>query len=639
MSIIIGSAGHIDHGKTALIKALTGIDADRLPEEKRRGITVDLGFAEMTIGDLHCGFVDVPGHERFVKNMLAGASGIDLVMLVIAADEGVMPQTREHFDICRLLGINAGVVVLTKSDLVDSEALEMAKLDAGELVADSFLQNAPVVSVSSRTGAGIDELKAIIQQVSASLSTRDDQLVTRLPIDRSFSMKGFGTVVTGTLASGELTEGDELEILPEKTRIRVRGLQTHGKSVGSAIAGQRVAVNLGGIDHSEIMRGMTLVPCDTLSPTQIIDTDIEVLSDASKPLRSRQRVRIHIGTKESLARMQILNENGEIAAGGKDFAQVRLETPVLTVPGERFIIRSYSPQMTIAGGVVIDAFAEKHRSKQIETVHTFLSGLLSASDDVNKRVHLLVNAAEAEGLNFADIQARTAVRKEIINTAIDLNVGSKTIVEARGRYVSSDEYELLLRSVEKALQDFHKHEPLAKGMSREAVREKLFSFLPLEIFQSAIDTLESSKTIYSDKETIRLITHEQKLSPSEAAFSEKILQLYKTAGLEVPKFEEAMSEAVTAANVAPQKARKLFQMLLDSGEIIKVTEDFYFAKNALDVLAHKLKQFAATTSGRLIDVPKFKDLAGISRKYAIPLLEYFDREHVTSRAGDKRLIL
>jgi len=636
MEVIIGTAGHIDHGKTALIKVLTGIDADRLPEEKKRGITVDLGFAEMTIGDVHCGFIDVPGHERFVKNMLAGASGIDLVMLVIAADEGVMPQTHEHFDICRLLGIKAGVVVFTKADLVENENLELAKLEVVELVSNSFLDNSPIICVSSKTGQGIEQLKTAIQNIAASMPIRKDQLVLRLPIDRSFSMKGFGAVVTGTLASGEICEGDELELLPDGIKVRVRGLQTHGKSLKTAIAGQRVAVNLGGIDHADITRGMTLVPVNTLQPTQIFDAEVEVLLTAAKSLRSRQRVRVHIGTKEVLARIQVLNDKGEIATGEKDFVQIRLESTALAVPDERFIIRSYSPQATIAGGSVIDGFAKKHRRKEIKTVHSFLSELMST--DVAARVRSLVNASGGAGLSFSELQSRTALSKGILEAAIGADLASTSIVASNGRYISSQEFDLLARSAEAAIKDFHARESLAKGMSREALREKLFAFLPIEIFQAVIDSLQSTNRIDLDKEIIRIALYQQKLSPEEAAFREKILSQYRSAGLEVPKLEEAIAEALVGTSLKMSQARKLFQMFLDSGEIVKVTDEFYFVKDALDKLADQLRQFAAMTNDRLIDVPKFKELAGVSRKYAIPLLEYFDREHITVRAGDKRYI-
>ena len=638
MEVIVGTAGHIDHGKTALVKALTGIDADRLPEEKRRGITVDLGFAEMTTGDLHLGFVDVPGHERFVKNMLAGASGIDLVMLVIAADEGVMPQTREHFDICRLLAINAGVIVLTKTDLVDSDTVELAKLAAAELVSDSFLESAPIIGVSARTDDGIGTLKEAIRQIALNLPAHNDHLLTRLPIDRSFSMKGFGAVVTGTLASGEIVEGAEMELLPDVTKVRVRGLQTHGQAARTAGAGRRVAVNLGGIDHAKVTRGMVLVEPNVLHTTQMFDAEVEVLPDASRSLRTRQRVRVHIGTVEALARIQVLNEQEEIAAGGKGLAQIRLEAPVLAVPGERFIIRSYSPQATIAGGSVIDAFGEKHRRRDIHIVRQYLYDLLNVCVDIAATVRLLISAAGTSGLSFAEIQARTAFRSDLLSAAIDANVSAGSIVKADRRYLATVDFERLSRSAETAITDFHRRESLAKGMPRECLREKVFVFLPSEVFQSVILSLEASGKVIADKETIRLRSHERKLSASETAFNEKLRAIYQTAGLEVPKLGDVLSDAAKGTDLAPQNARKLFQMFLDSGEVLKVTDEFYFAKATIDGLVTSLRRFAVTNNERMIDVPTFKEVAGISRKYAIPLLEYLDREHITSRAGDKRLI-
>ncbi|CAN5528824.1 selenocysteine-specific translation elongation factor [soil metagenome] len=638
MDVIVGTAGHIDHGKTALIKALTGIDADRLPEEKRRGITVDLGFAEMSVGDVHFGFVDVPGHERFVKNMLAGASGIDLVLLVIAADEGVMPQTREHFDICRLLGINAGIVVLTKTDLADAETLELAKLDAAELVAGSFLAGAPVVCISSRTGDGIEALKNTIAEISTGLSARNDQLITRLPLDRSFSMKGFGAVVTGTLASGKIAEGDELEMLPMRKTLRVRGMQTHGKTVTTAFAGQRVAVNLAGIDHSKIERGMALAEPGVLRPTQIIDTVVEVLSDAPKPLKSRQRVRVHIGTAEVLARLHVLNEAGETPPGSTDLLQIRLETPVAAVPGERFIIRSYSPQITIAGGEVIDLLASKHHKRELAEVRSFLSAMKEAAADNAARVVLFVRCGGAAGQSFADIQARTALKKEHVTAAVGANATSGQMVEAAGRYVSVEAFQNLSELAEKAVAAFHKREPLARGISRESLREAVFAHLPDEIFLTVTASLESAGTIVADRETIRLGSHQTELSPDEAAVSKRLRSRYLDAGLEPPKLDEALADAVNSTRFTPQQARKYFQLFLDAGEIVKISEDFYFERSAIDGLITKLKHFADGTGDRLIDVAKFKELAGVSRKYAIPLLEYFDQTRVTARAGEKRRI-
>src|ERR1043166_6041104 len=381
-SVIVGTAGHIDHGKTALVRALTGVDADRLPEEKRRGITIDLGFAELDLGDVRVGFVDVPGHERFVKNMLAGAHGIDLVALVVAADEGVMPQTREHFDICRLLGVRAGLVVITKTDTVDEELLELVRAEADELVAGSFLEGAPVVAVSSRTGAGVEELKSKLHEAALAVPARDSDAVTRLPVDRSFTMRGFGAVVTGTLVAGEIAEGQELELLPAGARVRVRGLQGHGAAGKAATAGQRTAVNLGGVEAASVVRGMVLAPAGRLSPTQIMDARVSVLNDAPRALKTRQRVRVHHGTAEVLARVVVLEaagEPGEIAPGASGLVQLRLESPVVALPGDRFILRTYSPQRTVAGGEVLDAHAPKHRGRERASARERLASLEGAT--------------------------------------------------------------------------------------------------------------------------------------------------------------------------------------------------------------------------------------------------------------------
>jgi selenocysteine-specific elongation factor len=407
MDIIVGTAGHIDHGKTALVKALTGVDADRLPEEKKRGITIDLGFAEMQSEDVGIGFVDVPGHERFVKNMLAGASGIDLVLLVVAADEGVMPQTREHFDICRLLHIKSGLIALTKKDLVDDETLELARLDVDELVRGSFLEGSPIFSVSSRTGAGVAEMKSGLIAAAKRIHREEDHKESRLPVDRSFSVKGFGTVVTGTLASGEISDGDDLEIVPFGRKIRVRGVQTHGKTVASAHAGSTTAVNLGGIAHDEIDRGMVLARSGSVSETQVFDAEVDVLADAARGLRSRQRVRVHIGTAEILARVTALNETDLIEPGTRGLAQFRLESPVAATHSDRFIIRSYSPQHTIAGGRILDPLAHRHRRKDLAPVTEALNEL--REDDVNNLFEVFVQICGDRGLEIDDVRSRTGL--------------------------------------------------------------------------------------------------------------------------------------------------------------------------------------------------------------------------------------
>jgi selenocysteine-specific elongation factor len=641
MDIIVGTAGHIDHGKTSLVRALTGVDADRLPEEKRRGITIDLGFAELDLGDVRLGFVDVPGHEKFVKNMLAGASGIDLLALVIAADEGVMPQTREHFDICRLLETKTGLIVLTKTDMVDAELLELVRLDARELVENSFLENAPVVAVSSKTGAGIEELKAAFKELAQKIPPRKNESVTRLPVDRSFTMKGFGAVVTGTLMAGEIDEGDELEMLPLKRKVRVRGLQTHGKAVKTARAGQRTAVNLGGIEHWETERGMVLCETGALRPTQIFDAEIEVLKDAKRALKSRQRVRVHLGTIEALARVQVLNEAGEIAAGAKDFVQLRLEAPVATIPGERFIIRSYSPQMTVAGGRVLDAQAARHRRRETENVRRVLQNLVEATgqNDKARQAKIYLETAGERGATFADLRARTGWRDEILRGALAENAAKKSIVEAESFYVARTPFENLKAKTLAEIEAHHRREPLSKGIGRETLREKIFGHLPLEIFKTALAALEKDGRIAAEKDSVRAAAHNPELSSEEEILRERLEKIYREAKLKVPTLDAALDDAIRGTKLNRQQARKVFQLFLNTAELVKVTEDFYFRRAALDELVDKLKDFAGKTSDRLIDVAAFKEIAGISRKHAIPLLEYFDREKRTRRAGDKRLIL
>lgn len=639
MEIIVGTAGHIDHGKTALVRALTGIDADRLPEEKRRGITIDIGFAELTLGDLKIGFIDVPGHERFVKNMLAGASGIDLVLLVIAADEGVMPQTREHFEICRLLGIKRGIIVLTKRDLVDSEMAELARADAAELVAGSFLESAPVIAVSSITLEGIEELKQEICLQCAELSTRSPEIAAFLPIDRSFSIKGFGAVVTGTLASGHLAEADDLELLPVGRKLRIRGLQSHGKSVERVHSGQRVAVNLTGIDHSEIERGMILSKPNVFERTQIIDAQVEVLPGASQPLRSRQRIRLHLGTVEIFARVFVMNEGGKLEPGETGFIQFRLESPTVCTLGQHFILRSYSPQNTIAGGVVLVPLAEKHRRRDWKQAAKFAAAIKGAEGDLTAIVSIFAVAAGKAGITAEYIQAQTGYELGVINHAIQSAIGNGEIFRVGERYIAGAEFLELKRRVAAMLTAFHNREPLSAGMPREMLRESISRFLPNEVFSAVIAELEREGSIASARDVVRVSSHRAQMSLAEAAVSQRLSAIFSAARLEPPKLDEALTRALADSNLTIADARKIFLLLVKSGEVVKVTDEFYFSAEVIAELVSKLRDFAAGTQDRTIDVPGFKEIAGVSRKYAIPLLEYLDRERVTVRAGDKRLIL
>ena len=626
-SIIIGTAGHIDHGKTALVRALTGVDADRLPEEKRRGITIDIGFADLDLGDVRIGFVDVPGHERFVKNMLAGAHGIDLVALVIAADESVMPQTREHFDICRLLGVRKGLLVLTKKDLVDEELVQLVQSETEELVAGSFLEGAPIIAVSSRTGEGIEALKEALRESGLEVASRSADFVTRLPIDRAFTMRGFGAVVTGTLIAGEIAEGDELELLPAGTRVRVRGVQVHGSAVSHAFAGQRTAINLGGVDASAIERGMVLAPVGLLRPTQAIDARVNLLENAPRPLRSRQRVRIHIGAAEVLARVRVLAEGGEIKPGESGVVQLRTEAPIVGVLGDRFILRSYSPQITIGGGVILDPFPPKHRVRDIAAARARLE-TLSQGD---RAIAVFVASADRCGLRRADLGARTAWRAEVIDAAAQQALASGEIVDAEGVLLGRERVDELERLVLDEVAAHHQREPLLRGLAKEVLRERFFAHAPVEVFRGVLGILEQEDSLVAEKEIVRRREHTRELSREDSSLRDRLEKIYHDAGLAAPSLNEALERA------GGQQGRKILQLLIDSGLLVKVHGEMFFHRTALDDLTTKVREFGA--KHQAIDVAAFKDLAGISRKYAIPLLEYLDRQRVTRREGDWRIVL
>jgi selenocysteine-specific elongation factor len=638
MHLIVGTAGHIDHGKTALVKALTGVDADRLPEEKQRGITIDLGFAEADLGGVRIGFVDVPGHERFVKNMLAGASGIDIVLLVIAADEGIMPQTREHFDICRLLQIKNGIVVLTKSDLADDEMLDLVKLDVAELIENSFLSNAKIIPVSAKTGDGIDVLKRELVELAPQIPVRQNRTVARLPIDRSFTMKGFGAVVTGTLASGDINESVELDLLPLGKRVRVRGVQSHGQSVKTASAAQRTAVNLAGVEHSDIERGMVLTEPGTLRPTQIFDAEVEVLATAPRPLRSRQRVRVHLGTSEVLARISVMNESREIEPGKKGLVQLRLETSAVGIFGDRFIVRRYSPQTTIAGGEILLAHAPKHRTRDIEAINFFLKKLIDSSSNIPEQIRLIVNNAAESGVTLSDLQAQTGFRKDILRAAIEESKKGGRVVEAEDHFLSDHALNDLTTKLVDEVGRHHKLEPLTRGMPKEVLRDRVFKRRPA-VFRYVVAELERSGVIKQDRDVIRLTSHRSQLSPVEDRAIEKLRGIYSLAGMEVPKLDEALVQASAVSSLDRNATRKIFQLLLDAGEIVQISDEFFFETSLIDNLVTDIRRYADSTADRVIDVPKFKEIAGISRKYAIPLLEYFDLQKITQRVGEKRIVM
>ncbi len=548
-----------------------------------------------------------------------------------------MPQTREHFDICRLLDVRTGLVVITKIDLVEAELLSLVRAEAEELVEGSFLQNAPVIQVSSRTGAGIDDFRLELLQLAERIPDRDLELFARLPIDRAFSMKGFGAVVTGTLTSGEIFESQELEVLPGELRVRARGLQVHGSAVQKAVAGQRTAVNLSGTDVSSIQRGMTLAPLGRLDVTQALDVRIDVLPSAPRALRSRSRVRVHVGAAEVLARIHILEIANELAPGAGGFVQLRLEGPVVSVPGDRFIVRSYSPSVTIAGGLVLDAFPARHRPKDAADTVNRLQRLFVA--DRTSRIAILSESAGVTGLTLKDLAARTGYTDEVLKEALSQLIDEQRLISCESVFLTPADFERLSSSALEVVELHHKREPLARGLARETLRERVFSHIVPEIFRSVLRELERSGRLIAEKDYVRTSEHNLDLSGPDAQLRDRLEKIYTAAGLEAPSIDEAMNRAEVPANSRAQ-ARRILQLLIDAGVVLKVEGDLFFHAGSLTNLRQQLLAYGdAHEPDRTIDVGTFKTLANISRKYAIPLLEYFDRERVTQRQGEKRVIL
>lgn len=628
-SVIVGTAGHIDHGKSALVKALTGTDPDRLAEEKRRGITIDIGFAHLELAApggevLRLGFVDVPGHERFVRNMLAGIGGIDLVLLVIAADESIKPQTREHFDICRLLGISRGLTVLTKSDLVDSDTLEVVRLEVEDFLRGSFLEGAPILAVSSKTGAGLEQLKQALSQAASEIQPRDSGALARLPIDRVFVMKGFGTVVTGTLIAGAIRREEELEIFPGQRRVRVRGVQVHGQAAEQAVAGQRTALNLAGVTREELARGMMLVPPQTFHTTNRLDVALSLLPSA-RPLKDRARVHLHAYTAETVAEV-VLYGGKQLAPGQSGFAQLRSAGPLLLLPGDRFILRQFSPVITIGGGRVVDPapLAEKPAKTKAEELLPLLARG-SAAEILKARVArrgpsgLMLSDAVAEtGWARAHIEAQAAGFKAHLLRAADVLVSQEAFAQACGQALA-------------AVKEFHHANPLVAGISQEELREKLG--LRPEVFNAVADALLREKKIEVAGEQVRAAGRTLVFKDEEAESKRTIEQAFAAAGLKVP----ALKDVLAGLRLDKTRAQKIVTLLLRDKVLVKISDDLVFHYRALDDLKRRVSEYKAKSAR--IGVAEFKDLTGVSRKYAIPLLEYLDRERVTRRVGDQREIL
>jgi selenocysteine-specific elongation factor len=630
-SIIVGTAGHIDHGKSSLVEALTGTHPDRLEEEKRRGITIDLGFAFLEEAGVRFGFVDVPGHERFVSNMLAGAAGIDVVLLVIAADESIKPQTREHFDICQLLGVSRGVVALTKTDLVDKDTVELVRLEAEEFVRGTFLEKAAVIPVSAKTGEGLAELKVQLLRLAKDAPGKDATGYFRLPIDRSFSIKGFGTVVTGTLVSGSVAPEDEVELYPAGKRLRVRGVQSGGKAVERAFAGQRTAVNLAGIEHTAVQRGMELAAPGRFRATRRIDAQLQLLKTARR-MKQRTKVHFHAGAAETLAEV-FFYEQSELPPGARALAHLRLQEPLLLLPGDRFILREFSPVTTIGGGEVLDPLARRPMARDAGRTG-FLRTLESRKPE---EIVAAMTERAPLGLPFAEIAARTGWRDSATREAAKKleSAGRVKQVSVEPLFlVDRKRFDEARRKIWEIVEKFHKNNPLSPGISREELRGGLGKRVHAHTFRAALEELAAEKKLELAGELVRRAGAVISLLPEEARSKDQIEAAFEKAGLAVPPVKEVLGQLPVDA----KRAEKLLQMLLREKSLVRVTPELIFHRRALEEMKARLAEYKEG-KGERISVPVFKELTGVTRKYAIPLLEYLDRERVTRRAGDERVIL
>ena len=629
--VIVGTAGHIDHGKSALVKALTGTDPDRLKEEQLRGITIDLGFAHLDLGDVQVGFVDVPGHEKFVKNMLAGAGGIDFVLLVIAADESIMPQTREHFDICRLLGVRTGIVVINKTDLVDPEMIELVRDEVMETTIGSFLEGAEIIPVSSKTGAGMDQLKKAIHDLALAIRPRPSNHMLRLPIDRAFSIRGFGTVLTGTLTSGEIKKDQEIELIPGGLKAKVRGLQVHGAMTGQAVAGQRTAVNLQGVDLAQVERGMVLTVPHVFQSTQILDVHLLLLPSA-KPLKNLVKVRFHQGTIEVLARVALIGQD-TLNPGESVYAQLRLDAPVFCLHGDTFIIRQFSPTITIGGGTILHPNPLKHKSTDKQTLDALQE--LDSGDLAEKITILLAtNAKRAMDLNALN-SLLGLPGPDIVKICSDLAQAGKLVMLPAPApiLVLPHVVESLKKETIAQVSNFHKENPLQKGISKEELRKRLYDDLPLEVFRYCLDGLAEKRKLSFLEDAVALHGREVQLTTEGQQVRELIEAFFQKAGYQAPTF----SDLQNSVDADPEEIRRIFFWMLKEKILVKLSDDLVYHRATLDAIKQQIK--AKFAPGAKFGVAEFKEVFDFSRKHAIPLLEHLDREKFTRRVGNDRILL
>jgi selenocysteine-specific elongation factor len=632
-NFIIGTAGHIDHGKSELVKALTGIDTDRLKEEKERGISIELGFADISLpGGITAGVVDVPGHEHFVKNMLAGATGFDLVLLVVAADDGVMPQTTEHLAIVDLLGIEHGVVVITKADLVDEDMLELVKEDVGDAISGTALEDAEIVVTSSRSGRGLDELRQAILAVAGRVRPRESEGPFRLPVDRIFTLKGIGTVVTGTLWEGCVADGDEAIIQPGGRKVRVRNIQVHGEDVERAYAGQRVALNLPGISTDEIERGDVIGTPGYLHTTLMADGLLHLTGSAPRSLKNRMRVRFHHGTREVMARVVLLGGREELHPGESDYVQFRLEKPVMALYGDRYILRSYSPITTIGGGKVLDSHPKKHRHHQ----PAIMESLEKRERGVPQELVLLVLEDRGLPLSRRELLSSTEIREAEFDTALAGLLSRGDVVKTSGDgeplYTTPSLLASLFERMVSLVTEMHDANPLKSGIEKEALRQRMDAGLGTDVFESLLRSAVSAGKLEVEAGRVRAAGKGRSLSEEEETKKEELLSAIREGEFCPPLFKEM----VESSGMDRNKLRDLLGILLEEREIEQVNTDYFLARGKIAEAEERIRSFLS--AGGKLGVADVREMLGASRKYAIPLLEYFDRNRVTRRDGDHRIL-
>ncbi len=628
--LIIGTAGHVDHGKSALIRALTGIDTDRLQEEKKRGISIDLGFAPFSLpGGRLAGVVDVPGHERFIHNMLAGAGGMDLVLLVVDATEGVMPQTREHLQILELLHIPRGIVVINKIDLVEEEWRELVEEEVREKFAGTFLEKAPLCAVSAITGEGIEDLKQLIDRITAEIPPRDTRVPFRMPLDRSFSSPGFGTIVTGTLIQGLVRAGDIVEIVPPMTAARVRSIQVHGRNCEEASAGQRVALNLSGLEKEQALRGAVVCAPGYYRPTTLVDASIRLLNDASRPIKNLDPVHFYLGTARLVARLLLLDRD-ELLPGEAGFVQCRLERPLAAERRDRFIIRSYSPVTTIGGGIVLDPFPERHRRFKTSVLNR-----LAVQEQGLEGDHSFV-LSQIDKLNIADfgrLEKATRLPVSVLESIIKAMELTEQVIMVGESVIGADTYRRWTERINSELERFHEAYPLLPGISRARLKTVLPASISTKEYEDFLEALANRNELWVQGDLVKKFSFVPRISPADRDKLEQITGIYRQAGWTPP----ALKETLTACGVDPLRRDEYETHLLYSGELVKISEEFYFHRDiyreAVDILNRHFKNSPTLT------LAQFRDLTGSSRKIVQPLLEYFDRKKITKRVGDHRVAI